>query len=44
MIKEKDLLDKKGKSNYIAITDDNSSCWLLKSKRPRDTDGSYEIK
>lgn len=44
MIKEKELLDKKGKSNYIAITDDNSSCWLLKSKRPRDTDGSYEIK
>ncbi|WDT68032.1 DUF262 domain-containing protein [Cloacibacterium sp. TD35] len=44
MIKEKDLLDKKGKSNYIAISDDNSSCWLLKSKRPRDTDGSYEIK
>lgn len=44
MIKEKDLLDKKGKSNYIAITDDNSSCWLLKSKRPRDTDGSYEIR
>lgn len=44
MIKEKGLLDKKGKSNYIAITDDNSSCWLLKSKRPRDTEGSYEIK
>lgn len=44
LIKEKDLLDTKGKSNYIAITDDNSSCWLLKSKRPRDTDGSYEIK
>lgn len=44
MIKEKDILDTKGKSNYIAITDDNSSCWLLKSKRPRDTDGSYEIK
>ena len=44
MIKEKDLLDKKAKSNYIAITDDNSSCWLLKSKRPRDTDGCYEIK
>jgi hypothetical protein len=44
LIKEKDLLDKKGKSNYIAITDDNSSCWLLKSKRPRDTEGSYEIK
>jgi hypothetical protein len=44
MIKEKDLLDNKGKSNYIAITDDNSSCWLLKSKRPRDTDGCYEIK
>lgn len=44
MIKEKDLLDKYGKSNYIAITDDNSSCWLLKSKRPRDTEGSLEIK
>jgi hypothetical protein len=43
MIKEKELLDKRGKSNYIAITDDNSSCWLLKSKRPRDTDGSFEI-
>jgi len=43
MIKEKDLLDSKGKSNYIAITADNSSCWLLKSKRPRDTDGSFQI-
>lgn len=43
LIKEKELLDKYGKSNYIAITDDNSSCWLLKSKRPRDTEGSYKI-
>ncbi|MCU0436005.1 MAG: DUF262 domain-containing protein [Bacteroidia bacterium] len=44
MIKDRSLLDIEGKSNYIAITDDNSSCWLLKSKRPRDTEGSYHIK
>lgn len=43
LIKEVELLDQKGRSNYIAISDDNSSCWLLKSKRPRDTDGSFEI-
>jgi hypothetical protein len=43
LIKEPDLLDKKGKSNYIAIADNNSSCWLLKSKRPRDTEGSHKI-
>jgi hypothetical protein len=43
LIKEPNLLDEKGKSNYIAIADDNSSCWLLKSKRPRDTEGSHKI-
>ena len=43
LIKENDLLDKKAKSNYIAILEDNSSCYLLKSKRPRDTDGSIKI-
>lgn len=44
LIKEDNLLDKKGKSNYIAIVEDDSCCYLLKSKRPRDVDGSYEVK
>lgn len=44
LIKEPELLDKKKKSNYIAISNDNLSCWLLKSKRPRDAEGSYLIK
>lgn len=44
LIKEPNLLDKKSKSHYIAILEDNSSCYLLKSKRPRDKDGSYEVK
>lgn len=39
LITEPELLDKKSKSNYIAIPDDNLSCYLLKSKRPRDLDG-----
>lgn len=43
LIKEVDLLDNKGKSHYLAIVEDNSYCYLLKSKRPRDTDGSYKI-
>jgi hypothetical protein len=43
LIKEKDLLDKDGKSNYIAIPNDNSCCYLLKSKRPRDIDGAVVI-
>lgn len=43
LIKEKDLLDKKSKSNYIAIPTDESCCYLLKSKRPRDIDGCVEI-
>lgn len=43
LIKEPELLDKKGKSNYLAITDDNSCCYLLKSKRPRELDGSEKI-
>ena len=42
---EKDpaLLDK-NTSHYIAIPEDNSYCYLLKSKRPRDIDGSIKIK
>lgn len=43
LIKEPDWLDQKGKSNYIAISEDNSSCYILKSKRPRDKEGSLLI-
>jgi len=43
LIKEKALLDKKSKSNYIAIPEDNSCCYLLKSKRPRDAKGCYKV-
>lgn len=42
LIKEDNLLDN-SPSNYIAIADDNSCCWLLKSKRPRDMEGSLRI-
>lgn len=44
LIKEADLLDKESKSNYIAILEDDSCCYLLKSKRPRDVEGSFEVK
>lgn len=43
LIKESDLLDKKSKSNYIAISPDDSFCYLLKSKRPRDIKGCNKI-
>lgn len=43
LIKEVDLLDIYGKSHYLAIDDDNSCCYLLKSKRPRDVEGSYKV-
>jgi hypothetical protein len=43
LIQEPELLDKKGKSNYIAIMEDNSCCYILKSKRPRDIEGSERI-
>jgi hypothetical protein len=43
LIKETNLLDNKGKSNYLAIMEDNSCCYLLKSKRPRDIEGSYKV-
>lgn len=32
-----------GTSKYIAIPDDNSFCYLLKSRRPRDIDGGTRI-
>lgn len=43
LIKESQLLDDKSKSNYIAILEDNSCCYILKSKRPRDADGCLKI-
>ena len=43
LIKESDVLDKHNKSNYIAIPDDESYCYLLKSKRPRDLEGSLKV-
>ncbi len=44
LIKEPKLLDEKSKSNYIAIPEDNSCCYLLKSTRPRDKEGCVLIK
>lgn len=43
LIKKSELLNEEAKSNYIAITERDKSCFLLKSKRPRDTEGSIEI-
>lgn len=43
LITESELLDFRSKSNYIAIPDDNSCCYLLKSKRPRDIDGCFKV-
>jgi hypothetical protein len=42
LIKEEKLLNENG-SNYIAIPPDNSYCYLLKSKRPRDKKGCVKI-
>lgn len=43
LIKDRNLLDDKSKSNYIAIPEDNSCCYLLKSMRPRDIEGCEKI-
>ncbi len=43
LIKDPLLLGKKSKSNYIAIPLDNSCCYLLKSRRPRDMEGCNVI-
>jgi len=43
LIKEPKLLDEQCKSNHLAIPEDNSCCYLLKSMRPRDIDGCYKI-
>jgi hypothetical protein len=42
LIKEEKLLNQND-SNYIAIPPDNSYCYLLKSKRPRDKEGCIKI-
>ncbi|GAA0324613.1 DUF262 domain-containing protein [Psychrobacter aestuarii] len=42
LIKERKLLDD-AKSNYIAIAEDNSFCYLLKSIRPRNLEGSTKV-
>lgn len=43
LIKESYLLDRKCKSHYIAIPEDDSCCYLLKSKRPRDESGCEKV-
>jgi len=43
LIQEPDLLNVMCKSNHIAIPEDESCCYLLKSMRPRDIDGCHEI-
>lgn len=44
LIKEKQLLDSHCRSNYIAIDQINNICYLLRSKRPRDKQGCYEVR
>ena len=44
LIKEPSLLNEMCKSNHIAIPEDESCCYLLKSMRPRDIDGCYLVK
>lgn len=43
LISESPLLDDKSKSNFIAIPDDETCCYLLKSMRPRDIEGCEKI-
>lgn len=43
LIKETNLLDDNNKTNHIAIAEDNSHCYLLKSKRPREIEGNIKI-
>jgi len=43
LIKEKDWLDNQSQSNYIAIPEDESCCYLLKSMRPRDIEGCVKV-
>jgi len=43
LIKETDLMELHCTSNYIAIPEDESCCYLLKSQRPRDIDDGMMI-
>ncbi len=43
LIKEPQLLDEKCKSNYIAIPEDESCCYLLRGIRPRDKSSCEKI-
>ena len=43
LIKDPKYLDELSKTNYIAIAEDNSYCYLLKSMRPREIEGSLKI-
>jgi hypothetical protein len=43
LIQETNILDEISNTNYIAIAEDNSHCYLLKSKRPRDIEGNIKI-
>ena len=43
LIKEPILLNEQCMSYHIAIPEDDSCCYLLKSMRPRDIDGCYKI-
>jgi hypothetical protein len=43
LIKEPNLLDDNNRTNHIAIAEDNSHCYLLKSKRPREIEGNIKI-
>ena len=43
LIKEESLLNDNNKTNHIAIAEDNSYCFILKSKRPREIEGNLKI-
>lgn len=43
LIKEENLLNEFNKTNHIAIAEDNSHCFILKSKRPREIEGNLKI-
>lgn len=43
LIKEPELISEKCKSKYIAIPEDESLCYLLKSQRPREIADGYEV-
>lgn len=43
LIKEENLLNDYNKTNHIAIAEDNSHCFILKSTRPREIQGNLKI-